>query len=1052
MAIIDQFEHYFSESERAHGRKLYDLGLAVGRSIIPKKSAAIAVGARDNSEYVKIRMLEMDQSLRWSCTCEIYDTKINCRHIWAGLIVAEERSFFQWRFGSSLDDGKIPTFQISVHGPLNAEPKDDYLNPSPIDYKQLDDTDSPLRLKKREALFLLKTQISEFEDWSVQLYYRNCYEDGTRGRWQEEESAYWIEVAEYDPKYRKAIKAYKTAHDNARYEFMGHTFSPDIWNEALLEISKTNAFRYMDEKDGYHNLEFMPSSIENPVELEMNAKPSGKDLKITGALVARKVRVPISKSVQSTNQFVIIDGRLFCANLKGRGNWIEQLKKTPALDIERDDISAFLSSFYAPEDTPTLILPSQYKYKALEKSPKVRLVIERADDKNLSAELEFGYGDEYIDRSEEAYRILDHDRKLIHVRKIRDERDFRNKLFALLERKNYSPGGLLIFKESKLLDLVNSSFDLKWEVVAFKKQVSQMSEYKLKASSGIDWFDLHLDMKFTGGATIPLPDLLRGVKSGKKMVALADGSLGILNDEVIKRFSQLGLGVKIVNGSARLSKAQALYLSSILSDDKNFSADNKFKTLRKVREVSARPTPQQPDPKFKGKLRGYQKKGLGWLDELSKRDIGCLLADDMGLGKTVTILSLLSKHMCGQALIVVPKTLISNWLVEAERFTPHLKMHCHYGSGRRSSKAALANADIVLTTYHTLRSDIDLLKKTSFEFLAIDEAQWIKNPNSDIHKACRLISARKKIALTGTPIENSLGDLFAIFNIIAPGLISKEGWERFSAADDPTVLNGIRQGVAPFILRRRKEDVLKELPPKAVQVLYATLSPSEKRDYNHMKKYLWKTLKGEIAKNGIRQSTPQILTALLRLRQAASHQGLLKKSKEKLPSSKFELLLDLLETIVEENHKVLIFSNFTGVLRLLKRELNKRKIGFCYMDGSTSNRKETVQKFQSDESKKVFLMTIKTGGVGLNLTAASYVFIMDPWWNPATESQAIDRTHRIGQKNKVTAYKLIAKDTVEEKVLALQAKKSAIANAIVEGEASKALKNISEEDLKDLFS
>lgn len=1000
--MIAHFEQLFTKTERTEGWKLYDLGCAFVLSIVPKESADIQVKDGDEYRHVIIRTQDIDKPLICSCTCEIYnERRVNCRHIWTGLIVAAKRGFFQ--------------------------------------------------VGKREAHFVLQTERGEAKGWSIQLYYRYCNQNGEPGPWEKDIFLYRIDPDKYEPKYRKAIRSYKAANDKARNNFKDNFISPDFWQKALVEISKTKAFGYSDAKSKYHDLEFVPSSVKNPLCFIMNGHSSGKNLRISGTLVARNFRTSVVNSVMATSQFAIIEGRLFCANLEGCGIWFEQMKKSQVRDIDQEDINAFLTSFYSSETIPKLVLPSRYKYKIIEEIPKVRLIIDRVGEIKLSAELEFRYGDEYVDRLEKSYRILDHDKKLIYVRQFQKEREFRNKL-ALLLQKSYGYGNLLLFKESKLKEIVNDAFDLKWEVVAFKKHVSQMKEYKLKATSGIDWFDLHLNMKFTGGETIPLPDLLREIKSGKKMISLADGTLGIMNDEVIKKFSQLGLGIKIVKGKARISKAQALYFSSLLSDDKNFTSDTKFRTLKKVRALSARPTAQQPDSKFKGKLRSYQKKGLGWLDELTKRGIGCLLADDMGLGKTVMILALLSKRLDGQALIVVPKTLIRPWEDKARKFVPHLKIHSYYGPDRRSHKLDFSKADVIITTYHTLRSDVDILKKFNFDTLVVDEAQYIKNPNSAIHKACRHVNARKKVALTGTPIENSLNDLFAIFNIITPGLISNDGWERYADADDPTVLKGIQQAIAPFVLRRRKEDVLKELPPKDVEVLYVNLSPSEKRDYSHLAKYYWKKIEGEIDKNGIHQSSIQIFEALLRMRQAASHQGLLKKSKKHSPSSKFDLLIKQLKIIIGENHKVLIFSNFIGVLQLLKRELNKRKIGFCYMDGRTSNRKEIVYKFQTDESKMVFLMTIKTGGVGLDLTAASYVFIMDPWWNPATEIQAIDRTHRIGQKNKVMAYKLIAKDTVEEKVLALQAKKSSIADAIVGGKPSKILKNISKEDLKDLFS
>ena len=297
--------------------------------------------------------------------------------------------------------------------------------------------------------------------------------------------------------------------------------------------------------------------------------------------------------------------------------------------------------------------------------------------------------------------------------------------------------------------------------------------------------------------------------------------------------------------------------------------------------------------------------------------------------------------------------------------------------------------------------------------------------------ACRLISAKRKISLSGTPVENSLSDLFSILSIVNPGLITKNQAANWSRTTDAASLKQLARAMRPFVLRRTKTQVLKDLPEKSEQLIYCELSAGERKKYNDLKKFYWSKLSGKLEEKGLARSKIEILEALLRLRQAACHQGLLEEKAKLQKSAKFEVLLDQIDNVIKDGHKALIFSQFTKLLELLKFHLDERGIKYEYLDGQTSDRQERVERFQNDSQIPLFLLSLKAGGVGLNLTAADYVFVLDPWWNPAAEAQAIDRAHRIGQKRKVFAYKLIAKDTVEEKILELQQSKKDLANAII---------------------
>jgi SNF2 family DNA or RNA helicase len=430
----------------------------------------------------------------------------------------------------------------------------------------------------------------------------------------------------------------------------------------------------------------------------------------------------------------------------------------------------------------------------------------------------------------------------------------------------------------------------------------------------------------------------------------------------------------------------------------------------------------------------------------------------MGLGKTIQMLAFLEGRRLKSkkrtpSLVVVPKSLMFNWRHECERFTPEVKILEYAGLDRARSREDFAKYDLILTTYGTLRRDVLLLKEFMFDYVILDEAQAIKNSTSQVAKAVRLLQGKNRVCLSGTPIENHLGDLCSIFEFLNPGMLGRSSAFKQHAAD-PTnqeTRRVLSEGLRPLILRRTKQSVASELPEKLEQTIYCEMGEEQRRLYTELRDHYRDSLLGLVAEQGMAKTRMHVLEALLRLRQAACHPALLNRSAPDDASAKLDILIPHIQELLEEGHKTLVFSQFTSMLAIVQQALDKQGIVYEYLDGQTRDRKERVERFQSDESCGVFLISLKAGGLGLNLTAADYVFILDPWWNPAVETQAIDRAHRVGQKRQVFAYRLICRNTVEEKIAELQQAKRELADAILEQNNS-IMQGLTADDLRLLLS
>ncbi|MCG8456757.1 MAG: DEAD/DEAH box helicase, partial [Holophagales bacterium] len=597
-------------------------------------------------------------------------------------------------------------------------------------------------------------------------------------------------------------------------------------------------------------------------------------------------------------------------------------------------------------------------------------------------------------------------------------------------------------------DVARSLIEMGWVVEARGKRLRQatQSQLSLSVSSNVDWFELEGEVEF-GDAAASLPALLSAIRRGDIFVRLDDGTHGLLPEEWVERYSALATNMASnlsekgseQDDSVRILPSQTLLLDRLLSGEE-VDRDRDFERIRGQLEEFERIEPAREPRGFKGELRAYQRDGLGWLKFLKENGFGGCLADDMGLGKTIQVLALLQVRRARPvpawerlpSIIVVPRSLVHNWMEEAGRFTPNLRLLNYTGAGREEHIDYFDEIDVVVTTYGTLRRDVDLLKEIEFDYAILDEAQAIKNASSQAAKACRELRAQHRLALTGTPVENHLGELWSIFEFLNPGMLSQSVLKDLVGAPaDSEALTTVSTALRPFIFRRTKQQVLKDLPEKTELTLFCELEGEQLDLYNQLRDHYRIALNERIEQVGLRKSKIQVLEALLRLRQAACHPGLIDEERSEDPSAKLETLLQHLEEVLDEGHKALVFSQFTSLLSILRNQIDKLDVDYEYLDGRTRNRQEKVDRFQNDPDCRLFLISLKAGGVGLNLTAADYVFILDPWWNPAVEAQAVDRAHRIGQTRPVFAYRLISRGTVEEKILKLQGSKKQLADAIL---------------------
>lgn len=586
--------------------------------------------------------------------------------------------------------------------------------------------------------------------------------------------------------------------------------------------------------------------------------------------------------------------------------------------------------------------------------------------------------------------------------------------------------------------------------------------FSMGLSSGTDWFDMNIDISF-GGQKADLKQIQKSIIKQSNYVELKDGSIGILPKEWIEKYKKYFKLGNVKKDKIEISNFQFNIIDELYEEETNtpkFLEElyEKKKRLLNLKELKAVPTPKG----IKATLRDYQKEGLNWLVFLDENQLGGCLADDMGLGKTLQTIAFLQylknaakKGTALPHLVVAPTSLMFNWLAEIEKFAPKLKVLSFIGPNRHELIKEIPKNDIILTTYGSIIKDVETHIKIDYNYVILDESQAIKNPQSQRFKAVRLLKSKNRLALTGTPIENNTFDLYSQFSFLNPGIFGsiKHFKSTFSEAidkdQDEYTSDLLARMINPFLLRRTKSQVAKELPTKTEVVIYCEMGKAQRNVYDHFKAHFKQKLQEQIEDEGINKSQMYILQGLTKLRQICNSTALADKEKDYgNESAKLdELVRHLTEKV--SNHKILVFSQFVGMLHLVKERLEEEGILFEYLDGKTQNREQKVNNFQNNDKIRVFLISLKAGGTGLNLTEADYVYLIDPWWNPAVESQAIDRCYRIGQDKKVMAYRMICKNTIEEKIVQLQDKKKTVAADVIRVDKEK--KSFNKSDVEMLF-
>ena len=792
-----------------------------------------------------------------------------------------------------------------------------------------------------------------------------------------------------------------------------------------------------------------------------------KYYRLSGLLRRGDVEMPLTQpALIVPGGWVFYDGQVARLNDFGAFPWISLLRSREAMVFAKRDADEFIDHLIRLPRQTRLDLPEELRFERVAVQPKAQLLIKpRKPDPwgrdFVSGELSFDYDGSLVAAARSQSAVYQKSERRVIERDAEAESSAKARLTQLgfRESPRHADESLELAAE-RVPKVVRALTQEGWRVEAEGKLYRHAGTLRLEVHSSVDWFDLQGTAAF-GDAVVPLPKLLRAIKQGEDTVRLDDGSLGIIPEEWLAKYRLLAALGDIDTNGLRFSRPQAGLLDILLANEPEARFDPLFERARDELQGFAGVKAADPAPSFRGTLRDYQREGLGWLKFLQRFGFGGCLADDMGLGKTIQVLALLSSRRAAPedstsaprpSLAVVPRSLVFHWREEARRFAPELRILEHVGVGRRHPGEHFDDYDLVITTYGTLTRDAQHFKNVPFDYCILDEAQAIKNAGTLSAKAARLVRADHRLALSGTPVQNHLGELWSLFEFLNPGMLG--GAAVFGAVGrnpDADTRGILARALRPFILRRTKGHVAKELPPKTEQTIYCDLEAPERKLYDEMRDYYRARLLKNGAADGTGQFKIQVLEALLRLRQTACHPGLIDKRKCAEPSAKIDTLLAQLDQVLEEDHKVLVFSQFTSLLAILRDRLDKAHMPYAYLDGRTRDRQARVERFQSDPSLKLFLISLKAGGLGLNLQAAEYVYLLDPWWNPAVEAQAIDRAHRIGQTRQVFAYRLIARDTVEEKVLELQQSKRELADAIISADNS-LLHNLTREDLDLLLS
>lgn len=1100
MPLVPFLSTDFPSAIRTRGESYFRMGLVRN---LRGSATQVEAEVRGSENYFVSFSIE-EGALFGFCECPYFDSSGPCKHLWALVLAADSRGLLQAAQSrgiqhiyeppsEALDSGDddYPSEDLysppKRHAPTKAAPAQKARAKTPHwkrELAALDATDRPTLMYRfepwpadRQILYIVDAASSKASNGLVlQLFSRDRKRTGewTKQKELPLKRAQAEQVPE--PTDREVLplllggRQYpQWTYGDFEQAYSRHLLTPGLAVRLMPQIARTGrCFLQVDD-----NEEQLPVAWDDggPWRFTLELHPDKARRWMVDGVLRRgteqmSVREPL---LLLSGGLVFTREKVALLDAGESFTWIQRLRESGGIaapESERDQLLAALLEH--PSSTP-IEVPPELRYEETHPAPRPRLRL-RSEKRNtwsaelLRGELSFDYDGRTVTASSKQRGVYDPATRRLLLRDRRAEeaaetqlRDTGLRAIPPGPQEREQGWGVA---PNKLPHVVHTLVGNGWQVEAEGKQFRRPGSVTLAVTSGVDWFELQGRIDY-GETTAKLPALLEAARRGEKMVLLGDGTYGLLPEEWLDRLGLLANLGESEKGHVRFRRNQAGVLDALLAAQPEVSFDETFARVRdrlhSFTGVQAAPQPSG----FAGQLREYQKEGLGWMRFLREFGFGGCLADDMGVGKTAQVLALLETRREARAngertapsLVVVPRSLVFNWKEEAARFTPQLRVLDHTGQGRTTS--GFEEYDVVLTTYGTLRRDAVEFKDITFDYIILDEAQAIKNAKTESAKAARLLRSENRLALSGTPVENHLGELWSLFEFLNPGMLGTASVFQLlgntTRDPDADARQVLARAVRPFILRRTKEQVAKELPAKLEQTLYCELEATQRKLYDELRQHYRDTLLHRIDAHGLAKSKMHVLEALLRLRQAACHPGLIDAKRKAEQSAKLEVLLERLQETLEEGHKALVFSQFTSLLSIVRNRLDQDKVVYEYLDGRTRDRQARVERFQNDSDCKLFLISLKAGGLGLNLTAAEYVFLLDPWWNPAVEAQAIDRAHRIGQFRQVFAYRLIAKDTVEEKVLELQKTKRDLADAILGAEGS-VMRDLKREDLELLLS
>jgi SNF2-related domain/Helicase conserved C-terminal domain len=1027
---------------------------------------------RGGSEY-EVRLTALDNALEVWCDCIYFEETGPCKHLWTAVMEADrvgalgvvtEVRYLQKELDPDMEDDESDTiFRIDNPTARRTPPWQEYLSQVDLALKATQYKRAS-RARNVQLLYCIDVPSSKAKGKiSIELFSRSLKKDGDWSAPKEHHVAADQVAFLPDPVDVEIITAMYGGQDPYSYSGYVSGVTRKILNfplaaKLLPQMASAGRLYYRDPAT-YH-LEPVVWDTADAWTPWLELRQDDRDQwTIAGFLRRGEGRMDLSEPMLILEDGLILaHGAVSRFDVGASYGWVAQLrqvKRIPFPDRERDAVLAKLLEMPA---IPPMEIDEPLRFEERRQTPRLGLRIRQERTERVPryvGQFMVDYGSGWMDGMSSGQGVWQPRERVYLVRDKAAELAAREKLSDLGLRTDPYRADFWLLNPKLLPRAARDLIAAGWHVEAEGKTFRSPGATRVSVKSGIDWFELHGEVQY-GDTIATLPELLAAVRRGDNMVLLGDGSFGLLPTEWLERFAPLaGMGEK-TDGHLNFRSNQAALLDALLAAQPDVDVDEVFERVRqRVRNFRGVECASQPEG-FVGQLRQYQCDGLGWMQFLREFGFGGCLADDMGVGKTAQVLATLEARRAeghGPSLVVVPKSVMFNWREESKRFTPRLRVLEYHGTTRDAKQIPLH--DLVLTTYGTMLRDALALSKIEFDYVVLDEAQAVKNASTASSKAVRLLRGCHRLALSGTPVENHLGELWSLFEFLNPGMLGEAKLLQMAGgmARNPSeeARKLLAHALRPFILRRTKQQVARELPEKTEQTIFCELEGPQKKQYEELRQHYRASLLEKVRTQGLGRSKMHVLEALLRLRQAACHPGLIDPKRVDEPSAKLDVLMEQLAEIREEGHKALVFSQFTSLLAIVRRRLDQEKIHYEYLDGTTTNRQAHVEAFQNDPDCRLFLISLKAGGLGLNLTAAEYVFLLDPWWNPAVEAQAVDRAHRIGQTRPVFAYRLIARDTVEEKVLQLQKTKRDLADAIL-SEDNSLIRDLNREDLELLLS